>query len=804
VTLAPQHQKLIDESGIDPEVADERGYFTALTKAELKELGFPPSQLLVPTLVVPVYSVQGELATYQHRPDRPRLNREGKPIKYETRARSQVVIDVPHRARPGLQNRNVPLLVTEGSRKADAAVSKGLCCVALLGVWNWRDADGLLPDWEYIGLKERRVYVVFDSDVMEKPAVYQSLCRLKALLEHRGAEVRVIYLPAGEGGSKTGLDDFLAARTVDDLLARAVAELRRPQFEDGVPPIPTSRVATVMPCSLDDVLSTFRRYLHLPDADSLIAVLGAYAANRLPGPPVWFLLVGPPSGGKTEQVLTLAHMPDVRLASVLTEGALLSGVPAREHAQGAKGGLLREIGAFGYLLLKDFTSILSMNRDSRAVLLGTLREIYDGSWTRHVGTDGGKVLHWEGKIGLVAGCTPALDTHHSVMASLGERFLLYRQTEIDDDRVTRRALHQENDDQHRVLGEVVAGLLSTIPAAPALSALTEAEEDYLVAIARVAVRGRSPVERDPSASKEIVQVPEAEVPARLAQALHRLLSGMLLLGCERETAWRIVRHVALSSMPAVRLRALEQLGASAWPRTAALALAMSLPTNTTNRTLEDLFVHGLVERRVEKGAEPGAGKPNQWNLADWARAAFAAPLPVSPLSCTQKSVVTDTGNIRPLGLKTDDRDRVLLEVPTSGDSLVGRRSACWRCRADVDSDSDATCDACGWIVCRCGACGPDCDAGAEAGQVVRALLDDDRDDSDFCSKELFVPPNRSCDERGDDRGTSVLLVADRCKCDGCPACTGRPGKPCGQAGLTGASEVAGLCRWCLPERGAGQ
>jgi len=43
---------------------------------------------------------------------------------------------------------------------------------------------------------------------------------------------------------------------------------------------------------------------------------------------------------------------------------LLSGTPTKEKAADARGGLLREIGAFGYLVLKDFTSILSMHRDA--------------------------------------------------------------------------------------------------------------------------------------------------------------------------------------------------------------------------------------------------------------------------------------------------------------------------------------------------------------------------------------------------------------------------------------------------------
>jgi hypothetical protein len=98
-----------------------------------------------------------------------------------------MVIDVPPGARDWLGNPSVPLWITEGARKADAGVSAGMCCLALLGVWNWRgknDDGGLtaLPDWELIHLKDRDVYLVFDSDVTLKPAVAAALRRLKAFL----------------------------------------------------------------------------------------------------------------------------------------------------------------------------------------------------------------------------------------------------------------------------------------------------------------------------------------------------------------------------------------------------------------------------------------------------------------------------------------------------------------------------------------------------------------------------------------------------------------------------------------------
>ena len=620
-TLAANHRAMLDASAIAPEVIAARGYFTATTKQQLVELGFPPAQRLVPSLVVPIYDVKGDLATYQHRPDRPRLNKNSKAIKYETRAGSQLVIDVPPGARQWLRDRTRPLFVTEGSKKADAAVSAGLFCVALLGVWNWRDSDGLLPDWEYFGLKERKVYVVFDSDVMEKKEVHQALARVKAVLEHRGADVALVYLPSGEGGEKVGLDDYLASgHSVDNLLSHASHTLRGLERE----PEP---VRTYERCDLDKVVATFRRYLHLPDSDSLLAVLGAYAANRLPGPPVWLLLVGPPSGGKTEQIMPLSAIADVQVASVLTEGALLSGVPGKDHAAGAKGGLLREIGDFGYLVLKDFTSVLAMNRDSRGTVLAALREVYDGAWTRHVGTDGGKALHWEGKVGLIGGCTPALDSHHTVMASLGERFLLYRLPEVEEDAVTEMALDQGDGTQHTVLAEVVGGLLSHLPAAPKIEALETEERRFLIDMAKLAVRARSPVERDFGASKDILNIPEPEAPPRLAQALQRLFSGLLCIGVPRADAWRVTRHVALSSMPAIRRKAMESLSGEDWIRTSAASLRIGVPVSTAQRTLEDLYVHKVVERRASGDGEPGAGRAYEWRIAPWAEQTLGTLLP---------------------------------------------------------------------------------------------------------------------------------------------------------------------------------
>ena len=196
-------------------------------------------QRCVPSLLIPIHGVTGQVVNYQIRPDQPRISKDGKSLKYETVARSQMALDVPPFVRGQLGDPSIPLWITEGSRKADSAVSKDLCCIALLGVWNFRGTNQyggktILPDFDSIALNDRQVFVVFDSDVMIKPAVHGALARLKAVLELRGAPVLLVYLPAGERrAQKQGLDDYLAAgHDVGDLFTLASPALRSSVTEE--------------------------------------------------------------------------------------------------------------------------------------------------------------------------------------------------------------------------------------------------------------------------------------------------------------------------------------------------------------------------------------------------------------------------------------------------------------------------------------------------------------------------------------------------------------------------------------------
>lgn len=248
--LEPQHAAKVGSSVISREVAEARGYKTIHAKRDLEKRGFSRAQQLVPTLLVPVWGVTGDVVLYQHRPDVPRVRKDtGKIVKYETPGDSRMVVDVPPTARDKIGDPKVPLWITEGVLKADAAVSAGLCCIALLGVWNWRgtNADSgktALADWESIALNEREVYIAFDSDVMTKRAVHDALTRLAAFLGRRGALVRYVYPPAGGSDAKNGLDDYLAAgHSAGDLRRLATEKAAEPEDGNRIWPTPNDPMA---------------------------------------------------------------------------------------------------------------------------------------------------------------------------------------------------------------------------------------------------------------------------------------------------------------------------------------------------------------------------------------------------------------------------------------------------------------------------------------------------------------------------------------------------------------------------------
>ena len=225
--LTQAHLEHLLAAGISLEVIRERGYRTIDVAKRLEEFGFSKAQRRVPGILIPLHAPDGSPAGWQYRPDDPRLNAKGNPIKYETPAGAGLRLDMPPRCRDAAGNPEIPIWITEGAKKADALASTGVVAINLSGVWGFKGknafgASVFLADFDLIAWKDRDVYPAFDSDVVTKPQVHQALTRLSAHLSRLGGRLHHVQLPSGENGAKTGVDDYLAAgHTLEDLKALA-------------------------------------------------------------------------------------------------------------------------------------------------------------------------------------------------------------------------------------------------------------------------------------------------------------------------------------------------------------------------------------------------------------------------------------------------------------------------------------------------------------------------------------------------------------------------------------------------------
>jgi hypothetical protein len=358
----------------------------------------------------------------------------------------------------------------------------------------------------------------------------------------------------------------------------------------------------VEPCGLDTVIRVFDEWLALEDKTPVYATLGAIAANLLPGDPVWLGIIAPPSSAKTELLNACSRLPFVVVAEALTPAALLSGVSKKQQHKKASGGLLRQLGRFGILAFKDFGTVLEMRAEARSEMLSALRRIFDGEYVRQVGTDGGLTLQWRGKIGVIFASTQAYDEHHTVIGTLGDRFLLVRLHSDEDEQFDMcfRHVGAATQTMRENLAAVVAGLFAGLPdPMPKPPVASSEERARLKKTVKLAIRLRAGVIRS-RLGREIEAVYDPEGPGRLTLLLERLLAGLSIIGLAREQAMRVVEKVAMDSTPKLRLAAYHAL-TDEWETTRKIAGVLKMPTTTVKRALEDLAAQRLADRDDNEG-----------------------------------------------------------------------------------------------------------------------------------------------------------------------------------------------------------
>ena len=347
--------------------------------------------------------------------------------------------------------------------------------------------------------------------------------------------------------------------------------------------------------SVQDVHSAFRRWLGPEyDLDAIDAVMSAAAAEKLAGDPLWLLVISGSGNVKTETTPALAGAGALVSSTITSEGALLSGTPSRDKAKGATGGLLRKIGERGVLVVKDVTSILSMNRETRAPVLAALREIYDGRWERNIGTEGGRTLTWSGRITVVGAVTTAWDSAHAVIASMGDRFVILRMDSTTGRQSAREHAMRNTgheDEMRAELADVVGAVVSQVTARDAI-ALTSEEMDIIGEAADVVTLCRTAVDFDYRG--DVIDAHAPEAPTRFAKQFVQVVRGAVALGINRQRALRLAIRCARDSMPLLRLAIIEDVATHPHSKTSDIRRRLN-KRNTVDRQLQAPHMLGVLD-----------------------------------------------------------------------------------------------------------------------------------------------------------------------------------------------------------------
>lgn len=368
----------------------------------------------------------------------------------------------------------------------------------------------------------------------------------------------------------------------------------------------------VKPCTLEEARRVVKKWLYLEDDKVIDLTLATIISTHTSEDPIWIMLVSPPSTGKTEILRAFDYNDSVYYIGSLTPHTFATGL------KNVRGILERFNGKKITMINKDFSSLLSMPAFDRMEVLDQLRNMYDGRYDKEWGT--GKKVNWRGKISFVAGVTPDIENHYSLIRALGERFLYYRM-EASAKKTRRKILEFSDLMESRVeeAREEIAHALSGVVEKYNSLDLRDIKIDdvlleWLKELSDICTVLRTHIPRD-SYNRDIISYrPSPEGPSRVYKALKTLVKSVAFINERREVAtydYEIAVKLCLDCIPSLRREVLkyvlENYSSDAGLKPKECAERTGYITTTLVRyNLDDLSSLGLLDRyfggkRIEEG-----------------------------------------------------------------------------------------------------------------------------------------------------------------------------------------------------------
>ncbi len=364
------------------------------------------------------------------------------------------------------------------------------------------------------------------------------------------------------------------------------------------------------PLSYQEVESKVLAFL--PNAEmGLKIVLAVSVSCHFSNPlMLWMLLVGVPSSGKTDLVRLMKDAESTYYLDNLTQNAFISGERATKSQKVYD--LLPLIDK-KCLIIKDWTSIFSLDEKMTKKLLGELVGIYDKEFTKFSSRRGN--ISYQSAFSQLGCITPAtLNRHTQYMNMVGPRFLCYTMpASTDEDAEKSYKSIFANTDRSLIEKEArlyTSSYLSQLIQKPFdIKPLNKQMQAYLRIAAELmsSCRGivllRSATFKNEGGEEvkyyEVSDV-QIEEPWRAVQQIILLAQYLaFIVGKDEVTIEElsIIKEVVISSMPADRSQALRTIKEQGGTITAKqLSDSSDRSTKTSRRLLDELTALKVLEK----------------------------------------------------------------------------------------------------------------------------------------------------------------------------------------------------------------
>jgi len=471
-------------------------------------------------------------------------------------------------------------------------------------------AKNFQPEWIPF-FRGKKVFVLLDNDWPRQVNGEEvrgdgelGMLKIHAMISTVVESIRYIHWTEGTGDGYD-LSDFYHDRECDAKRTyRGICRLCNSLPPNYAQEVEVAAFGNEM-VNYKTVHNAYKKWLFLADTNVIDVIYSTIIANRIPGDPLWLFLVAKSGEAKSVFLMSFNNAPRIYTATSFTQNTLISGF----GSMGTDPSLIPRL-KDKVLVVKDFTTILTVNPQERDAIFGILRDIYDGKIDKAFGN--GIYRSYQAKFGFLAGVTPAIELYVEGHTALGERFLSYRLLGTDEDNLERLLCHKAIDNtsyEKEMADELneMAKKALTFDYSKITVNVSNAIKEKIISLAQWTSILRGSINRN-KYSNEVTHKPFTERPTRLSKQYYKLLIGIGQfrgLKSVGEDEYNIIRDVGKGTIPSRMEDVISSLYARGKDReytTMEIIDLIGLPSVTVSRIVENLVMLGvLVMKKTSVG-----------------------------------------------------------------------------------------------------------------------------------------------------------------------------------------------------------